>query len=90
MEQRHPGRGRSWLPRSEQARAILQKAAAAEGITLDPGRHPTADEAESLREALFDLLFRTGLEGDRPTPQGYLMETLIDGLDQYTDSDSDD
>ncbi|MFI9273431.1 hypothetical protein ACIGXM_22330 [Kitasatospora sp. NPDC052896] len=83
----HSDRRRPWLPKTEQSRLILQEAATASGITLDPYQPPTPDQAEALREAVFDLLFRTGLDGERPNPRGYLMEGLIDGLQRYTEDD---
>ncbi|MFJ6797312.1 hypothetical protein [Streptomyces sp. NPDC091268] len=76
-----------WYSGPPEAMELLKTAALRCGVVLRAHARPTANEAEELVSALADLFLEVGYEGDYvPTPEGLMIESLIDGLSEYCGS----
>ncbi|MER8186932.1 hypothetical protein [Kitasatospora sp. NPDC094015] len=79
-----------WYRGSGRGRELLARAARGR-VALSPTSPPTAGEAYALSSALLDLFVASGLDGDdRPTADGILIESLVDGLARYRDDDAEE
>lgn len=73
-----------WYTGGEKGRDFLKKAAERSKITLRRGSPPSPGEAEELASSLLDLFIKFGHDGDyNPTPDGLVIESLIDSLSRY-------
>jgi hypothetical protein len=80
----------TWFTGPAEGLAILNEASVRCGVQLDPSTPPSEDEAWELADALTSILVATGFDGEyRPTPRGQLIESLIDALAVYYDTDDE-